>query len=197
MRGGWVHVITGCMFSGKTAELVRLLRRAEIAGRRVVLVRPALDSRETGSKVRSRAGVNFRAKVVEGATAIPAAVTAARAAVVGIEEAEFFGPDLPAVVEALAAEGRDVIVSGLDTDFLGRPFGSLPTLLAIADQVTKLTAICTVCGEEATRSQRLHKGRPASPDDPILLIGGLNDDLYEARCRAHHVISANGGPSRG
>lgn len=196
MRGSWVHVITGCMFSGKTAELVRLLRRAEIAGRRVVLLRPALDSREAGSKVRSRAGVQFQAKVVANAQAILAAVTTARATVVGIEEAEFFGPDLPTVVEALAAEGREVIVSGLDTDFLGRPFGSLPTLLAIGDQVTKLTAICTVCGEEATRSQRLHQGRPASPDDPILLLGGLDDDLYEARCRAHHVISPSRGSSR-
>jgi thymidine kinase len=188
MRGGWIHVIAGCMFSGKTAELVRLLIRAEIAGRRVVLVRPALDSREPGSKVKSRAGVHFRAKVVDGAAGIPAAVTAAKASVVGIEEAEFFGPDLPGIVEALAAEGRDVIVSGLDTDFLGRPFGSMPVLLAIADQVSKLTAICVVCGEEATRSQRLHKGRPASPNDPLLLMGGIQDDLYEARCRAHHII---------
>jgi len=97
------------------------------------------------------------------------------------------------VAELLAAEGRSVLISGLDQDFLGRPFNSMPTLLALADEVTKLTAICTVCGAEATRTQRLVGGRPAAADDPLIVVGGMNDDRYEARCRAHHVVSSARG----
>jgi thymidine kinase len=95
--------------------------------------------------------------------------------------------------EVLADEGRSVLVSGLDRDFLGRPFGPMPTLLALADQVTKLTAICTVCGADATRTQRLVAGRPAASDDPLIVVGGMHDDRYEARCRAHHVVGAPRG----
>jgi thymidine kinase len=193
MVDGWIHVITGCMFSGKTDELLRLLRRAEIAGRRVLLVRPVVDDRTTAHAVESRTGVAFRARAVALGTDIPPIVTAERASVVGIDEAQFFDPSLPEVAEMLAAEGRMVIVSGLDQDFLGRPFASMPTLLALSDQVTKLSAICTVCGQDATRTQRIVAGRPAAADDPLIVVGGMNDDRYEARCRAHHVV----GPVRG
>ena len=123
-------------------------------------------------------------------------VTTERASVVAIDEAQFFDDGLPEIAELLAAEGRSVLISGLDQDFLGRPFNAMPTLLALADQVTKLTAICTVCGADATRTQRIVGGRPAAADDPLIVVGGMNDDRYEARCRAHHVIgSARGATS--
>ena len=193
MTGGWIHLITGCMFSGKTDEMLRLIRRAEIAGRRVLLVRPAMDDRTEAGAVASRSGLSWQAESVADSSAIPPRVTAERASVVAIDEAQFFDDGLPDVAEMLAAEGRSVLISGLDQDFLGRPFNSMPTLLALADQVTKLTAICTVCGAEATRTQRLVGGRPAAADDPLIVVGGMNDDRYEARCRAHHVISTARG----
>jgi thymidine kinase len=181
------------MFSGKTDELLRLLRRAEIAGRRVLLVRPTMDDRTEPEVVSSRSGLAFRARPVADSSEIPAIVSSERASVVAIDEAQFFDLGLPEVAELLAAEGRTVLVSGLDQDFLGRPFSAMPTLLALADQVTKLTAICTVCGAEATRTQRLVGGRPAAADDPLIVVGGLHDDRYEARCRAHHVVGAARG----
>ena len=193
MTSGWIHVISGCMFSGKTDELLRHLRRAEIAGRRIVLIRPAVDDRTPTGTVASRSGVAFAARSVPDSSAIPAIVSAERASLVAIDEAQFFDAGLPEICELLAAEGRSVLVSGLDQDFLGRPFNAMPVLLALADQVTKLTAICTVCGEDATRTQRMVSGRPAAKDDPLIVIGGMADDRYEARCRAHHVIGAPRG----
>ena len=193
MTSGWIHVISGCMFSGKTDELLRHLRRAEIVGRRIVLIRPAVDDRTPAGTVASRSGVAFAARSVPDSSAIPAIVSTERASLVAIDEAQFFDPGLPEICELLAAEGRSVLVSGLDQDFLGRPFNSMPILLALADQVTKLTAICTVCGEDATRTQRMVSGRPAAKDDPLIVIGGVADDRYEARCRAHHVIGAPRG----
>jgi thymidine kinase len=193
MADGWIHLITGCMFSGKTDEMLRLIRRAEIAGRRVLLVRPAVDDRTTDGTVESRSGVAYRALTVRDSSEIPPVVTSQRASVVAIDEAQFFDDGLPEVADLLAAEGRSVLISGLDQDFLGRPFNAMPTLLALADQVTKLSAICTVCGADATRTQRLVGGRPAAADDPLIVVGGMNDDRYEARCRAHHVIGAARG----
>jgi thymidine kinase len=190
MASGWIHVITGCMFSGKTDEMLRLLRRAEIAGRRVLLVRPVVDDRTSAGSVESRSGVSWTARAVADSSEIPPIVSSERASVVAIDEAQFFDDGLPEIAELLAAEGRSVIISGLDQDFMGRPFNSMPTLLALADEVTKLSAICTVCGAEATRTQRMVGGRPAASDDPLIVVGGLNDDRYEARCRAHHVIGS-------
>jgi thymidine kinase len=196
MAGGWIHLITGCMFSGKTDEMLRLIRRAEIAGRRVVLVRPAIDDRTAVGSVESRSGVGYAARSVADSGDIPPIVSGERASVVAIDEAQFFDDGLPEIAELLAAEGRSVMISGLDQDFLGRPFNAMPTLLALADQVTKLTAICTVCGADATRTQRMVGGRPAAADDPLIVVGGMNDDRYEARCRAHHVVgSARGATS--
>ena len=191
MPSGWIHVIAGCMFSGQTDQLLRLLRRAEIAGRRVILVRPTIDDRTSPEVVESRSGVAFRARAVASSADIPALVSRERSSVVAIDEAQFFDQGIVEIAELLAAEGRMVILSGLDQDFLGRPFGPLPQLLALADEVTKLTAICTVCGAEATRTQRLVGGRPAGRDDPLIVVGGLDDEKYEARCRAHHVIGSS------
>ena len=183
---GWVHVIAGCMFCGKTDEMLRLLRRFSIAGREVVLVKPRLDTRTDEVTVVSRSGAEHRAVTVDHSAEIEAAVGPAD--IVAIEEGQFFDEALPEVVEALAASGKQVIVTGLDRDFRGIPFGTMPRLLALADQVTKLTAICMVCGEPATRTQRLIDGEPAPADSPLIVIGGLGDETYEARCRLHHVV---------
>jgi thymidine kinase len=185
---GWVHVIAGCMFCGKTDEMLRLLRRFSIAGRQVVLVKPRLDTRTDEVTVISRSGAAHRAVTVDRSAEIEAAV--GMADIVAIEEGQFFDEGLPEVVEALAAAGKQVIVTGLDRDFRGVPFGSMPRLLALADQVTKLTAICMVCGEPATRTQRLIDGKPAPADSPLIVIGGLGDETYEARCRLHHEVPA-------
>jgi len=183
------------MYSGKTDELLRLLRRAEIARRRILLVRPLIDDRTEASVVRSRSGAAYSSKVVSDPLEIEAFAKDAWADVIAVEEAQFFPAGLVPVVERLAGAGRMVIVSGLNTDFRGRPFGPMPELMAIADGVTSLTAICTVCGDEATRTQRLIDGRPAGAEEPLVVVGGLASDMptprretYEARCRAHHEL---------
>jgi thymidine kinase len=185
---GWVHVICGCMFCGKTDEMLRLLRRFSIAGRRVILVKPRLDTRTDEATVVSRSGAQHQAVAVEGAGDIEAAV--GEADIVAIEEGQFFDDALPEVVERLADAGKQVLVTGLDRDFRGIPFGPMPRLMALADQVTKLTAICVVCGEPATRTQRLIDGVPAPADSPLIVIGGMGDETYEARCRLHHEVPA-------
>src|SRR3954449_2371074 len=194
-RAGSIHVITGCMFSGKTEELLRQLRRASVGGRSVLLVRPAADTRSSSEIAESRSGASFACITVGASGDIYAAVAASPCEVVAIDEAEMFDDQLADVAEGLAADGYEVIVSGLDTDFAGRPFGAMPTLLAQADSVAKLTAICTFpgCGAEATRTQRLVNNQPAAVDDPLIVIGGTEDrrepDRYEARCRTHHRVA--------
>jgi thymidine kinase len=185
---GWVHVICGCMFCGKTDEMLRLLRRFSIAGRRVLLVKPRLDTRTDADRVFSRSGAQHEAVTVDSSSEIEG--VAGEADIVAIEEGQFFDEHLPDVVEQLAAAGKQVIVTGLDRDFRGIPFGAMPRLMALADQVTKLTAICVLCGEPATRTQRLIGGQPAPFDSPLIVIGGLGDETYEARCRLHHEVPA-------
>ncbi len=183
---GWVHVICGCMFCGKTDEMLRLLRRFAIAGRRVILVKPRLDTRSDDVTVVSRSGAHHRAVAVDDSSQVEALV--GDADIVAIEEGQFFDDGLPDVVERLADGGRQVLVTGLDRDFRGIPFGPMPRLMALADQVTKLTAICVVCGEQATRTQRLIDGHAAPADSPLIVIGGMGDERYEARCRLHHEV---------
>ena len=202
MRGlGTLHVITGCMFSGKTEELLRLLRRASVGGRSVLLIRPQVDTRSPADVAESRSGARYECTTVATATDIIAAVVAEPVEVVAIDEIEFFGLQVAEVANRLATDGYEVIVSGLDTDFAGRPFGALPNLLSLADSVTKLTAVCTFpgCGEDATRTQRLVNNEPAAIDDPLIVIGGTEDarepDRYEARCRTHHRVGAPRHPS--
>ncbi len=185
---GWVHVICGCMFCGKTDEMLRLLRRFSIAGRRVLLVKPRLDTRTDVDRVFSRSGAQHEAVTVDDSGQIEG--VAGGADIVAIEEGQFFDERLPDVVERLASAGKQVIVTGLDRDFRGIPFGAMPRLMALADQVTKLTAICVICGEPATRTQRLIGGQPATSDSPLIVIGGLGDETYEARCRLHHEVPA-------
>ena len=187
---GWIHVITGCMFCGKTDEMLRLLRRYSIAGRHVVLIKPRLDTRTDETTVVSRSGARFEALAVDSSREIERLAGAAD--VVAIEESQFLDDGLPEVATGLADAGKQVLISGLDLDFRGIPFGAMPRLMALADQVTKLTAICAVCGEPATRTQRLIDGRPAPRESPLIVIGGLGDETYEARCRAHHLVPSSG-----
>jgi thymidine kinase len=194
-QGGSITVISGCMYSGKTDEMLRLVRRAEIAGRRVIVFDHAVNDRVGGNQIRSRSNATANATAVASSAEIPAIAAKGRAQVIAIEEAQFFDEGLVNVVARLANEGRQVIVSGLDTDFAARPFGPMPELLAIADEVRKLTAICHICGsEQATRTQRLLDGVPVTdPDAPLVVIGGMDADgaehveAYEARCRRCYV----------
>jgi len=190
----WLHVIAGCMSSGKTDELLRLLRRAEIAKRRILLVRPDVDDRTPGDYAESRSKARYPSVLVPKGKPVEVLSLARERDVdlVGIEESQFFDGSLTQVADTLRESGRHVIASGLNTDFAGRPFGPMPILLAMADQITMLTAICVVCGETATRTQRLVGGRPAAIDDPLIVIGGFDGravETYEARCLRHHEVA--------
>ncbi|MCS6964730.1 thymidine kinase [Thermoflexus sp.] len=184
-RTGWVEVICGCMFSGKTEELIRRLRRAQIARQQVQVFKPLIDTRYGTERIRSHNGMDIEAIPVSHARAILEHLLPGTT-VVGIDEAQFFDWEIADVVQELADRGIRVIVAGLDMDFRGEPFGPMPLLMAQAEQVDKLHAICVVCGAPATRTQRLINGRPARYDDPVILVGG--SETYEARCRRCHVV---------
>lgn len=182
---GMIEVITGPMFSGKSEELIRRLRRAVIARQKVQVFKPAIDTRYGIEKVTSHAGSQFEATPVATAAELRAMI-APDTTVVGIDEAQFFDWQIADLCNELADRGVRVIVAGLDLDFRGEPFGPMPLLLAIAESVDKLYAICMVSGQEATRTQRLINGQPAYYDDPIVVVGG--SESYEARSRAHHQV---------
>ena len=186
-NSGWVEVITGCMFSGKTEELLRRLRRAEIAGQKVAAFKPALDDRYGEGTVGSHNGRQWDATVVEPEEEvweIPDQLNGEE--VVAIDEANFFTGELVEVCEFLAADDRRVVVSGTDQTFRGEPFEPLPRLITLAEYVDKYQAICAQCGEPATRNQRLIEGDPAHVDDPTIMVGA--DESYEARCRNCHTL---------
>jgi thymidine kinase len=182
---GRLEVITGPMFCGKTDELLRRLRRAIIAKQKIQVFKPGFDIRYSSEKVTSHAGNEYDAYPVDNITEIPTLLLD-NVTVVAIDEAQFFGEEIIAVVQDLVDKGFRVIVAGLDMDFRGVPFGGMPLLLAQAEIVDKLHAICMVCGEEATRTQRLVDGQPAYYDDPIIIVGA--SEMYEARCRIHHQV---------
>jgi thymidine kinase len=182
---GSIEVICGSMFSGKTDELIRRLVRATIARQKVQVFKPAIDVRYAVEKVTSHAGSNFDALPVQHASEIPGRVDK-DTTVVGIDEAQFFDTQIVQVAQELACNGIRVLVAGLDTDFRGEPFGSMPVMMAMAEHVDKLHAICMVCGEEASRTQRLVNGKPARHDDPVVIVGA--SEMYEARCRLHHEV---------
>lgn len=182
---GSIEVVCGSMFSGKTDELIRRLVRATIAKQKVQVFKPAIDIRYAVEKVTSHAGSNFDATPVEKAADILNKVEK-DTTVVGIDEAQFMDVEVVNVAEQLAERGIRVIVAGLDTDFRGEPFGSMPELMSKAESVSKLHAICMSCGDEASRTQRLVNGKPARYDDPVVIVGA--SELYEARCRQHHEV---------
>ena len=182
---GSIEVITGSMFCGKTEELIRRLRRATIAKQKVQVFKPTIDNRYAEEKVTSHAGANFDALPIQSSAEISPHL-APDTTVVAIDEAQFFDAEIVHVTQNLANRGLRVIVAGLDMDFRGEPFGPMPILLSQAEHVSKLHAICVVCGEEASRTQRLVDGRPARYDDPVVIVGA--SELYEARCREHHEV---------
>ncbi|MGB9723241.1 MAG: thymidine kinase [Chloroflexia bacterium] len=182
---GQIEVICGSMFSGKTEELIRRVRRAQIARQRVQVFKPSLDARYATEHVASHNGLRFIAVPVDSTEEIAQRLDP-EADVVAIDEAQFFDEGLVALCEELADRGIRVIVAGLDMDFRGEPFGPMPALLARAEEVTKLRAICVRCGAPASRTQRLIGGRPASYDDPVILVGAA--ERYEARCRHCHEV---------
>jgi len=182
---GSVEVICGSMFCGKTEELIRRLRRARIAKQEVQVFKPVIDNRYDHKKVTSHSGLDVDAQPVENSDDIFAQLDPSTT-VVGIDEVQFFDAGIVDVVETLAEKGIRVIVTGLDMDFRGEPFGCMPDLMARAEKVEKLQAICMVCGESASRTQRLVNGTPAHYDEPIVVVGA--QEMYEARCRKHHQV---------
>lgn len=184
-HSGIVEVISGSMFSGKTDELIRRLRRATIAKQHVQVFKPAIDNRFADAKVTSHAGNDFDALPIQSSAHILKHLDD-ETTVVAIDEAQFFDAEITSIVQQLVDDGKRVIVAGLDTDFRGEPFGPMPTLMAQAEVVDKVHAICMVCAEEASRTQRLLDGKPANYNDPVVVIGA--SELYEARCREHHEV---------
>ena len=182
---GWIEVVTGSMFSGKTEELLRRIRRATIAKQHVQVFKPKLDHRYGTNKVTSHVGANFTATPVENSEEI-LVILNEETTVVAIDEAQFFDEELTEVCSELAGKGIRVIVAGLDQDFRGTPFGPMPIILALAEHVSKLHAICVVCGRDASRTQRMIDGRPAYFEEPTVVVGG--SESYEARCRVHHEV---------
>ncbi len=184
-HSGSLEVVCGSMFCGKTEELIRRLRRAIIAKQKVQVFKPSIDRRYSDQQVTSHAGMAYDAIPITKAQDILSHLES-DTTVVGIDEIQFLDPEIVSIVESLADKGIRVIATGLDLDFRGEPFGSMPILMAKAERVDKLQAICMVCGEYACRTQRLVNGKPARYDDPIVIVGAA--ELYEARCRKHHEV---------
>ncbi len=183
---GRIEVICGSMFCGKTEELIRRLRRAIIARQKVKVFKPAIDDRYGIQRITSHTGQSVEAIPVRTAGEILDQANG-DTTVVAIDEAQFFDAGIVGVAQRLADDfDIRVIIAGLDTDFRGQPFGAMPHLLSVAEEVLKLQAICVVCGEAASRTQRLVNGRPAALDDPIIMVGA--QESYEARCRQHHKV---------
>jgi thymidine kinase len=176
---GWIEVICGCMFSGKTEELIRRLRRAQIAKQKVAIFKPKIDNRYSSEHITTHSEQSLVAKVVEDASEILNQINDAQ--VVGIDEGQFFKANIVDICNQLADQGKRVIVAGLDQDYTGKPFEPMPQLLAIAEYITKTLAICVVCGNPADRTQR-------KSDRPERVVVGAKD-IYEARCRSCHKVS--------
>jgi thymidine kinase len=184
-HSGSIELICGSMFSGKTEELIRRLRRAVIARQKVQVFKPIIDNRYGMEKVASHAGMTFEAVPIKNSQEILSRLET-DTTVIAIDEAQFFDQGIVSVVKSLADRDIRVIIAGLDCDFRGEPFGSMPVLLSISEHVDKLQAICMVCGEPGTRTQRLVNGVPAFYEDPVVIVGAA--EMYEARCRKHHEV---------
>ena len=186
LTGGWIEVIAGVMFSGKSEELIRRVRRAIIARKRVQVFKSHLDGRYVGIyAISSHDGRSVEAVPVDSSAQIAQCLDPL-AQVIAIDEAQFLDDAIVELATSLAARGRRVILAGTDTDFRGEPFGPMPQLMAVAEVVDKLHAICVLCGSPASRNQRLVEGRPARYDSPVIQVGGT--ESYEARCRACHQV---------
>ena len=184
-REGWIEVISGCMFAGKTEELIRRINVLSYAKKNIIVFKPKIDNRYSDSEIVSHSGAKVPCLVVEKAQDILKKIEA-DTEVVAIDEVQFFDKDIVEVCEYLADKGIRVMVAGLDKDFRGESFGVMPELLTRAEFVTKLTAVCAKCGAPATRTQRLVNGKPAGFEDPIVMVGA--DESYEPRCRHCHQV---------
>ncbi|WP_342254027.1 thymidine kinase [Spiroplasma endosymbiont of Zeiraphera isertana] len=185
---GWIEVITGCMFAGKTEEFMRRINRLQYAKRKVLVFKPKVDIRYDAKKVVSHKGVSITAIVIDDPMQILKHIDKEIEAV-AIDEVQFFKPSIIEVIKTLANQNKQVIVAGLDQDFRGEPFPVTKELLALAEFVTKLDAVCVKCGKAATKTQRIINGREARYDDEIILIGA--QEQYEARCRSHYRVLTN------
>ncbi|MDP4162982.1 MAG: thymidine kinase [Bacillota bacterium] len=184
-QSGWVEVICGSMFSGKSEELIRRVRRAQFAKQKIAVFKPKIDNRYSEESVVSHNGSSFIALPIAHSTEILQHIDA-EVDVIAIDEVQFFDDEVVRIIQQLADSGYRVITAGLDQDFRGEPFGKMPALMAVAELVTKLQAVCAVCGSPASRTQRLINGSPASYHDPVILVGA--SEAYEPRCRHHHEV---------
>lgn len=184
-QNGWIEIICGSMFSGKSEELIRRIRRATYANLSIQVFKPTIDNRYDDTAVVSHNGTSITAQPIDRAEEIYDHINEGTE-VVGIDEVQFFDETIVEIAEELAEKGIRVIAAGLDTDFRGEPFGPVPKLMATSESVTKLSAICPICGSPATRTQRLIDGKPASYHDPVILVGAT--ESYEPRCRHHHEV---------
>ncbi|WP_371817663.1 thymidine kinase [Amphibacillus sp. MSJ-3] len=184
-QNGWIELICGSMFSGKSEELIRRIRRAQYGNLKVCVFKPAIDNRYSEETVVSHNGNTIKAHPVTAVSEIIDKIDA-DLDVIGIDEVQFFDEEIIDTISQLADQGFRVIVAGLDTNFRGEPFGVVPQLMAISESVTKLNAICPRCGSPASRTQRLINGEPASYDEPIILVGA--SESYEPRCRHCHQV---------
>ena len=192
--GGWIEVVCGSMFSGKTEELIRRVRRAQIARQKVQVFKPVIDVRYAAGQVASHNGALHTALPVGDSAEIKKQIEP-DTTLVAIDEAQFFDEGVIALCKELAHNGVRVIVAGLDTDFRGEPFGPMPLIMAEAEMVDKLQAICAQCGAPASRTQRVINGEPAFYDDPIIMVGAK--ESYEARCRHCHEVRRRASEASG
>lgn len=185
-NGGRIEVITGCMFAGKTEEMLRRLRRAEIANADVEIVKPEIDDRYGKTTVGTHVGRTWEATVIgldeEGISQLKSI----EADIIAVDEFNFFEPEFVSVLDELANDGKRVLVSGLDQTYRGDPFTPMDEAIAIADEVDKLSAVCEECGSEATKTQRIIDGKPAEADEPTVVVGA--EESYQARCRNCHQL---------
>lgn len=185
-RDGWIEVICGCMFAGKTEELIRRINRITYAKKTVIVFKPKIDNRYDEGSVVSHSQKKIKSIVISNASEILENLPKEMPYAIAVDEVQFFGEELIPVIESLANSGVRIICAGLDQDFRGEPFGIMPMILSRAEYVTKLQAICQVCGQPATRTQRIINGEPADYDDPIILVSAA--EKYEARCRHCHKV---------
>ncbi|MFP7231277.1 thymidine kinase [Bacillus subtilis] len=184
-QSGWLELICGSMFSGKSEELIRRVKRATYAKQEVRVFKPVIDNRYSEDAVVSHNGTSMTSYAISSAADIWDHISESTD-VIAVDEVQFFDREIVEVLSSLADKGYRVIAAGLDMDFRGEPFGVVPDIMAIAENVTKLQAVCSVCGSPASRTQRLIDGKPASYDDPVILVGA--SESYEARCRHHHEV---------
>lgn len=182
---GYIELVVGPMYSGKSEELIRRLKRAKIAKQNVIVFKPSIDNRYSVEDVTSHSGVKIEAVAICNLQDVWKYIKE-DTQVVGFDEVQFFEKEIINIILELADRGIRVICAGLDMDFKAEPFGVIPEIMARAEFVDKLQAVCVVCGQPATRTQRIIDGKPAKKDDPVILVGAT--ESYEARCREHHEI---------